>query len=744
MAFHLNGYSNFHDDNQDWIVSKIKSIEDTEAHTEELAEAAQNSADASQASAEASQLSAEASQLSAEASQLSAENAAESETNAAQSAIDAADTVEDTINQINLLQSRVDNIIPSGTQTEGNTELLDIRVGTNGFIYPSAGDAVRSQFQDVEKALDYQFQYLKETNRTNGKYYNQNSDTATSAENYAIYEPFYIPAGTYYFHNFNRAFTNIKINNEIHTLNYYEPDVTQTDGHFTIQEGGIIYITSGQANYPQPAMLSTSDLAPLYEYRTGMYDVSVKETALPEKLKNLTINDISVQNIKLYDMYDITPSAAIRYEDDLAIQEYHGSGNDWWNLNIDYSRLINNFIQLCIDVVSITGAGTVYLFGKNTNNSTLYLSLGYFNTVGKHTFTGDLNYYVVYNDLDLSKPLSLGIANRSNPDFVCTYSAIDTYNVTTELDTNKTLPSNLNAMLNNINSNTSAIEALEGSEMLVSPDGSKFVIQVDNNGNITASPVVPQNTLFIGNSLLLGFQTFGMCASDNDHDYYHYITNAITQKKPTATYTKQSGTAFEGCTTQAQVNTWLNDTLLPLLNSSLNLVIVQLGDNVNTPDKVNMFTTSCKQLLAFIREHATNARVAFVASWYSSVQRINIITEACNATGCMFINITDIPDDDTRGSIGNVIHRTSESTTTYEIDSYTDDAVNHTLTINFTVGPNTYSSIVPYTSYVDNANNSITITGEYTVVVNSGVASHPGNLGMQRIAERVLNKLGIE
>ena len=154
MAFHLNGYSNFHDDNQDWIVSKIKSIEDTEAHTEELAEAAQASADASQASAEAAQLSAEASQASAEAAQLSAEAAQLSAENSENSATDAANTVANTVSQINVLQSRVDNIIPDGTQTEGNTELLDIRVGYDGEQYTSAGNAVRDQVSDLHTELE--------------------------------------------------------------------------------------------------------------------------------------------------------------------------------------------------------------------------------------------------------------------------------------------------------------------------------------------------------------------------------------------------------------------------------------------------------------------------------------------------------------------------------------------------------------------------------------------------------------
>lgn len=138
MAFHLNGYSNFHDDNQDWIISKIENIETAEANAAE-------SATEAAASADAAQLSADAAQLSANASQLSAENSANSAEDSANSALEARETVADTNSQIALLQSRVDNIIPEGTQTEGNTELLDIRVAFNGQEYTSAGDSVRAQ-----------------------------------------------------------------------------------------------------------------------------------------------------------------------------------------------------------------------------------------------------------------------------------------------------------------------------------------------------------------------------------------------------------------------------------------------------------------------------------------------------------------------------------------------------------------------------------------------------------------------
>ena len=139
-------YTNFHDLNLNWIIGKIKNVETAEENTAASAEAAAGSAQEAAGSAH------EAAGSAQEAAG-SAQEAAGFAENAAGSAEDAAETVADTIEQINLLQSRVDNIIPSGTQTEGNTELIDIRVAADGVIYPSAGDSVRGQITKTNNNL---------------------------------------------------------------------------------------------------------------------------------------------------------------------------------------------------------------------------------------------------------------------------------------------------------------------------------------------------------------------------------------------------------------------------------------------------------------------------------------------------------------------------------------------------------------------------------------------------------------
>lgn len=62
-----------------------------------------------------------------------------------------ADDVEALTRTVN---ARVDNLIANNPNTDGNSELIDIRTGADGKTYGSAGEAVRGQFADYDKDLN--------------------------------------------------------------------------------------------------------------------------------------------------------------------------------------------------------------------------------------------------------------------------------------------------------------------------------------------------------------------------------------------------------------------------------------------------------------------------------------------------------------------------------------------------------------------------------------------------------------
>lgn len=51
--------------------------------------------------------------------------------------------------ETSVLGNRIDNIISHNNDTEGNSELLDIRTGANGTVYQSAGAAIREQITQL-------------------------------------------------------------------------------------------------------------------------------------------------------------------------------------------------------------------------------------------------------------------------------------------------------------------------------------------------------------------------------------------------------------------------------------------------------------------------------------------------------------------------------------------------------------------------------------------------------------------
>ena len=107
------------------------------------------------------------------------------------------------------LNARVSAIIASGTATEGNTELIDIRTGADGKVYQTAGDAVRGQIGELKSDLvdestkmidlmmDYVYQYLGKSTIAVKNVAKKGTFDVTTGQviehDTRYYTPFYIP-----------------------------------------------------------------------------------------------------------------------------------------------------------------------------------------------------------------------------------------------------------------------------------------------------------------------------------------------------------------------------------------------------------------------------------------------------------------------------------------------------------------------------------------------------------------------
>lgn len=354
-----------------------------------------------------------------------------------------------------------------------------------------------------------------------------------------------------------------------------------------------------------------------------------------------------------------------------------------------------NFLKVEGAMSSITkhtndSAMCIYICGTSTENKPCYISVKMLTSVTTFNLVIDLNYHAVYNKLDLSKPVYVLFGSISKVD--ATFTDIKVYE--NEMSSVGILGKDLGDTVANIDNEIKSIKSdISGlgntDNVLTSPNGNRFVIQVANDGSLSAVSTIPNKILFIGNSLLNGFGTFGMCASDSKNDYYYHVTQYLKQFKPDGVWDKIHGAPWEQAETKSVADKWVNDNIKNKA-TDYDLVIVQLGDNVNNEARNELFKTSCKELLQAIRSHMPKARVVWAGEWYATPQRQSIIEQSCKETGSIFIDITDLNGRINQAAIGDIISH-------------------------------------------DN--------GTQSTVTSSGVASHPGNKGMKAIADRLIERL---
>lgn len=419
--------------------------------------------------------------------------------------------------------------------------------------------------------------------------------------------------------------------------------------------------------YVIPEGLSTDDI------RSEMSDAEITETVYD--LSHLILKDPQWMEIK----------------DGVYIFRANKSGNTWANyfLYDEDLKASNGVCKVTINVTEINGTYRHYLIYNKKNGQKQFDSTKTISKAGTYTFDVDLNYYAVYKDYDGSGiDFCLANVDHNTDESMDIVMKIDRYDTTIVRAASGSLSDSLlylNSKIDNLDKTGKA------ETQLASPNGAGYLLQVNNDGSVVAVPKLPSNILYIGNSLLGGFGNHGMASTTVEDDYYAKVNAYLTDKGKTLETQKLQGGTFEAATTDEAANDWITGTLAPLMSEDRDLVIVQLGDNVNTTEKNAEFKTSCGVLCSYIREHCPKARVAWVGMWYSTAERLDVIKNACEKYGCVFVDIHDlISNEENKSYIG--------------------------------------------AKYIDNS-------GKEKEVEVAGVASHPGDKGFTQIANRIIKAL---
>lgn len=234
---------------------------------------------------------------------------------------------------------------------------------------------------------------------------------------------------------------------------------------------------------------------------------------------------------------------------------------------------------------------------------------------------------------------------------------------------------------------------------IVGVDGLKYTLSVSSDKKIIMIPHIPNKTLFAGNSLLLGMGFYGMCASSPSNDYAYYVSEEIKKYNPSAVFEKVHIAQLEHSSTpdefwkkwSEEPNTYTKVPCIESFTDDLDLIILQLGDNINNQNKLKTFSQCGDEFIHKIKQRSPHARIILIDSWGNHSFTVNVIYALCDRWHIPIVSINDLCCKQYQANSG-----------------------------------------MKY----------LTSNGEVAVVKDAWI-THPGNLGMKCIADRIISKLDL-
>lgn len=606
--------------------------------------------------------------------------------------------------ELEVERERINNIVKNSGTTINDVELQDIRVGYDGIVYGSAGDSVREQSSTINNSNNSIINSLKNINENFNKLI-KISDTVGFPK-FSDVEGLGTVGSTF----LNGFDTSLYWHNSI--INVTEKKIYLVD----------LRRTSNSA-FKQIFFLDVNNKVIKNEFSGGISEDVKKYVVIPPSGATkivfisyqirLNIYELGNENLNLKNVY-----SNIKTDEENIISNkisvWNGSGRLSYNeypcvftkpnkncgvRTIDFKPDLSKFMKIKIkgsfDInFSENDVLRVYLWGANVGSLATAKDIDLSRNIIDFEWLIDPAYYKQYKNEDT---FYIIIATSSEGTI-----NIESIEVTqNELYQYKEYGNTLHDTLRNIYQNNNRINseisllknnANSSSNEFISPNGTSFLLSVNDDGQPIFIKKIPKKSLFLGNSLVFGCKTeHGLTATKAEYDYYNKLKKFLTEKN-NGSYTQDKlySSWWESYTTDGEKDNFLNTQLIPKLSNDIDFVSIQLGDNVNTEGAKTIFKESALKLIRTIKSHCPKARIVWVAEWYLNAS-LTDIADVCKQTGSEFINISDIRNSETEGKIGDVITLSDGST--------------------------------------------------YTIT-DSGSASHPGNKGHLGIANRIAYSCG--
>lgn len=230
-------------------------------------------------------------------------------------------------------------------------------------------------------------------------------------------------------------------------------------------------------------------------------------------------------------------------------------------------------------------------------------------------------------------------------------------------------------------------QLIQKQKLILSDDKLTYQLKIDD-GKLVLKKLTPDKVVFLGNSLTCSAGNIGCDASDSNHDYYHYISEYMKSKNPSVQINPRTNIASweQDETTSSREDTF-NKEIKPLLSADTNLVMLQLGDNVNTDARKQSLENDSEELIKNIKLTCPQAQIYWIYGWFGDEQVFNSIEQACQNEQITSININDLNTKENQGTVGSTF---------------------------------------------------LGLDGK-TYTTNSGQAAHPGDKGHKAIADRIIS-----
>ena len=496
------------------------------------------------------------------------------------------------------------------------------------------------------------------------------------------------------------------------------------------------------------------------EYKYAKYS-TYKDEIEYLKIKKTYVNNVLNGYPNVYcDINDIVGYLTItekNIDENYFIYEKQNDGTYSWAATKEFTPTGNGIIHI---------RGHAELTLHNSNGLAIYIAngittqeknkvIGRITENGNFDITVDTSYLVAHEDFDGYFRVWVNSGGFTTSDNVGSITAKisnwEVFEYINRVEGTNIKGENAEELFTSVDTSLSNIfdKILGNSNILVSPSGNKYILFVDDDGIISTTPIIPNKAAFFGNSLILGFDPYGMAASAPDKDYYYLITEYLKKINPKfVANPRKAASDFERISDIDVAESVIQTSIIDHLDGDEDLVVLQLGDNTNTEEYIKIFSQTSIMLLQKIRLKCKKARVIWMGMWYSNnaQSKYEAIRNACTKTGCEFISFDGLNTIDAQSYIGALTHRGLATRNIYgnvtNVQENSDNGETKNITVTLKSGDEFFYSTLDVISYSFDGINFI-YKSEYEIVRNAGLATHPGDEGMRRISNRFLYKSNI-